>query len=85
MNIKEIRKIMNEYEQKIETHKDSWIIMSNFIIVNNMTLNDIRSIRIVEGANEEPRIWLNKNHIRLEDIKELKILKVRSYLEGDEE
>ena len=85
MKIKELREYMNEYEQKIETHKNNWTIMSNFVIINNITLNNIRSIRIVEGANGEPRIWLNENHMRLEDVEELTILKVRSYLKGDEE
>ena len=85
MDIKKIRKIMDEYEQKIETHENNWTIMSSFVIINNITLNNIRSIRIVEGGNGEPRIWLDSNHMRLEDVEELKILKVRSYLKGDEE
>lgn len=80
MDIKKVRKIMDEYEQKIETHKNNWTIMSTFVIINDITLNDIRSIRIVEGANGEPRIWLDSNHMKLEDVKELTILSVKSYL-----
>lgn len=85
MKIKKLREYMKNYEQKIEIHKNNWTIMSTFVIINNITLNDIRSIRIVEGANGEPRIWLDSNHMKLEDVKELTILGVRSYLKGDEQ
>lgn len=80
MNLEEVRKIMDDYEQKIETHENNWVIMSSFIIINEITLNGIRSIRIVEGGNGEPRIWLDSNHMKLEDVHELRILKVGSYL-----
>ena len=80
MKIKEIRKIIDKYEQKIETTKNNWKIISSYIIINNMTLFNIRSIKILKGSSEELVMWLDNNYIKLKDIKRLEIKKVESHL-----
>ena len=82
MKLEEFRKYMAEYEQKIETHTNTWVIMCKFIIINDLiTLNNVCEIRIVGSYNKE--IWFDDSHLRLQDLNEIFIGEVRSCIKND--
>jgi len=87
MNIEEFREILTEHckEQGIETHKNTFKVMSSYVIINRLiTLNGINSIRLVgHKETDDPEhidVWFNMNHILLSELHSLNIGEVRSYL-----
>lgn len=87
MNIKKFREILTEHceKQGIETHKNTFKVMSSYVIINRLiTLNGINSIRLVgHKETDDPEridVWFNMNHILLSELHSLDIGEVRSYL-----
>lgn len=84
MKYNEFREIMKKHVEKgqgIEVHEDDWSIMMAYITINEISICECSSIRIVDGDNSGVVVWFDRNaHINLEDIYELHIVPVRSYL-----
>ena len=80
MEREELRKILEECETGIEVHEDEFCILTKFVRINKVvTLRDISNIKIIYG--ERAVVWFNcSTTIDLEDLEELKIFEIKSYL-----
>lgn len=82
MKLQEFREYMAEYEQKVETHTNTWVIMCKFIVINDLiTLNNVCEIRIVGSYDKE--IWFNDNHLELKKLNKIHIGEVKSYIKNN--
>lgn len=77
MNEEKVIEIIRECENVVETHKNHFKVMVDFLKINEVvTLQQIFDIRIIEDI-----VWFNDiNNIHLEDLNKLELWEVRSYL-----
>ena len=83
MKLKDLRNIILDCEYVIETHKNDFKIMNDYVRINDIiTLHDIDHIDIVgaDKTDDEITVWFNNHYINLGDIKSLKIAEIRSCL-----
>ena len=85
MKLQELRDIILNCEYVVETHKNEFKLMNDYVRINDIiTLHNINKIDIV-GADktddvDEIDVWFNSHYIVLSDIKSLKIAEIRSCL-----
>ena len=87
MKYTEFRRIIDNYEQKVETHDNSFSIMCNYTEINGvLTLYGLNDIHLVNpdkdysDENKDIDIWFGENiHMDLEDLESLRICEVRRY------
>ena len=85
MKLQDLRDIILDCEYVIETHKNDFKVMNDYVRINDIiTLHDITRIDIV-GADETDDIdgvtvWFNNHRIDLVNIKSLRISEVISCL-----
>ena len=83
MKLQDLRDIILDCEYVIETHKNDFKIMNDYVRINDIiTLHDIDHIDIVgaDKTDDEITVWFNNHYINLGDIKSLKIAEIRSCL-----
>lgn len=83
MKLQDLREIILDCEYVIETHKNDFKIMNDYVRINDIiTLHDIDHIDIVgaDKTDDEITVWFNNHYINLDDIKSLKIAEIRSCL-----
>ena len=83
MKLKDLRNIILDCEYVIETHKNDFKVMNDYVRINDIiTLHDIDHIDIVgaDKTDDEITVWFNNHYINLDDIKSLKIAEIRSCL-----
>ena len=83
MKLNNLRDIILDCECVIETHKNDFKIMNDYVRINDIiTLHDIDHIDIVgaDKTDDEITVWFNNHYINLDDIKSLKIAEIRSCL-----
>ena len=83
MKLQDLREIILDCEYVIETHKNDFKIMNDYVRINDIiTLHDIDHIDIVgvDKTDDEITVWFNNHYINLDDIESLKIAEIRSCL-----
>ena len=83
MKLQDLREIILDCEYVIETHKNDFKIMNDYVRINDIiTLHDIDHIDIVgaDKTDDEMTVWFNNHYINLDDIKSIKIAEIRSCL-----
>ena len=83
MKLQDLREIILNCEYVIETHKNDFKIMNDYVRINDIiTLHDIDHIDIVgaDKTDDEMTVWFNNHYINLDDIKSIKIAEIRSCL-----
>ena len=82
MDYEEFRSIIDAYEDKIETHKDTFVLMSSYAVINDSItlyrLDDIHLVNVDKEYGDDIDIWFGERiHMDLNDLESLCIIDAR--------